>query len=74
MADIAVQFPSLAADIQIPDFFEPSKFFSSVFRIASKGVQLWTHYDVCTDHFNYSRCMYVKSLFQNSDSNKELCV
>jgi len=46
IADIKKQFPSLANDIRIPDFFEESNFFSSVFRIASPGVQLWTHYDV----------------------------
>ncbi|GFG29109.1 hypothetical protein Cfor_00276 [Coptotermes formosanus] len=46
IADIKKQFPNLANDIRIPDFFEDSDFFSSVFRIASQGVQLWTHYDV----------------------------
>ncbi|XP_033728056.1 tRNA wybutosine-synthesizing protein 5-like [Pecten maximus] len=45
-ADIHQQFPQLADDIQFPKFFPPDKFFSSVFRIASKGTQLWTHYDV----------------------------
>ncbi|XP_059156601.1 tRNA wybutosine-synthesizing protein 5-like [Physella acuta] len=45
-ADISVQFPQLAADLIVPKFYEDGKFFSSVFRIASKGVQLWTHYDV----------------------------
>ncbi|KAL8564092.1 tRNA wybutosine-synthesizing protein 5 [Nucella lapillus] len=46
IADIHQQFPLLAADITFPDFFPPDQFFSSVFRIASKGLQLWTHYDV----------------------------
>uniref|UniRef100_A0A0B6ZND8 tRNA wybutosine-synthesizing protein 4 n=1 Tax=Arion vulgaris TaxID=1028688 RepID=A0A0B6ZND8_9EUPU len=46
VANLAVQFPNLVDDIHIPQYFEYSKFFSSVFRIASKGVQLWTHYDV----------------------------
>ncbi|XP_046584131.1 tRNA wybutosine-synthesizing protein 5-like [Haliotis rubra] len=46
IADIHHQFPELAADIHLPEFYEPSKFYSSVFRIASPGVQLWTHYDV----------------------------
>nr|KAG5713548.1 hypothetical protein BaRGS_024596 [Batillaria attramentaria] len=46
IANIHQQFPDLAKDLNIPDFFEPSKFFSSVFRIASKGLQLWTHYDI----------------------------
>ncbi|XP_063794179.1 tRNA wybutosine-synthesizing protein 5 isoform X2 [Pseudophryne corroboree] len=46
IADIATQFPELAADIQIPEFFQKDQFFSSVFRISSPGLQLWTHYDV----------------------------
>ena len=46
IADISVQFPQLAEDINLPPFFDEDKFFSSVFRIGSKGIQLWTHYDV----------------------------
>ena len=46
IADITKQFPELAEDIHIPQFFSPEKFFSSVFRISSNGIQLWTHYDV----------------------------
>ena len=46
IADIRKQFPTLADDITIPPFFPEEKFFSSVFRIASPGLQLWTHYDV----------------------------
>ncbi|XP_072275243.1 tRNA wybutosine-synthesizing protein 5 [Pyxicephalus adspersus] len=46
IADISKQFPELAADIKIPEFFEKHQFFSSVFRISSPGLQLWTHYDV----------------------------
>ncbi|XP_078621175.1 tRNA wybutosine-synthesizing protein 5-like isoform X1 [Branchiostoma floridae x Branchiostoma japonicum] len=45
-ADIRTQFPELADDIIFPEFFAPSQFFSSVFRIGSPGVQLWTHYDI----------------------------
>ncbi|XP_069589733.1 tRNA wybutosine-synthesizing protein 5 isoform X3 [Ranitomeya imitator] len=46
IADISKQFPELAEDIRIPEFFEKDQFFSSVFRISSPGLQLWTHYDV----------------------------
>ncbi|KAG8432672.1 hypothetical protein GDO86_017061 [Hymenochirus boettgeri] len=46
IADIHKQFPDFAGDIQIPQFFEKDQFFSSVFRISSPGLQLWTHYDV----------------------------
>ncbi|XP_062907981.1 tRNA wybutosine-synthesizing protein 5 [Mobula hypostoma] len=46
VADITKQFPTLAEDIKIPEFFDKEQFFSSVFRISSPGLQLWTHYDV----------------------------
>ncbi|KAM6348192.1 tRNA wybutosine-synthesizing protein 5 isoform 2-T2 [Alca torda] len=46
IADIRKQFPNLAEDVQIPEYFEKEQFFSSVFRISSAGLQLWTHYDV----------------------------
>ncbi|XP_031410017.1 tRNA wybutosine-synthesizing protein 5 isoform X3 [Meleagris gallopavo] len=46
VADIRKQFPGLAEDVQIPEYFEKEQFFSSVFRISSAGLQLWTHYDV----------------------------
>ncbi|XP_072335199.1 tRNA wybutosine-synthesizing protein 5 isoform X1 [Scyliorhinus torazame] len=46
IADIRKQFPTLAEDINIPEFFGKDQFFSSVFRISSPGLQLWTHYDV----------------------------
>lgn len=46
IADIRQQFPTLAKDIKFPLFFKQESFFSSVFRISSAGIQLWTHYDV----------------------------
>lgn len=46
VADIRKQFPLLEADIKFPNFFKKEQFFSSVFRISSSGLQLWTHYDV----------------------------
>uniref|UniRef100_A0A8C4UM16 tRNA-yW synthesizing protein 5 n=1 Tax=Falco tinnunculus TaxID=100819 RepID=A0A8C4UM16_FALTI len=46
IADIRKQFPVLAEDIHIPEYFEKEQFFSSIFRISSAGLQLWTHYDV----------------------------
>lgn len=46
VADIRQQFPSLGGDIKFPAFFREEQFFSSVFRISSPGLQLWTHYDV----------------------------
>ena len=45
------QFPDLSNDFNIPPLFETSKFFSSVFRISSANLRLWTHYDVRKDTF-----------------------
>lgn len=47
VADIEVDFPSIAGDIKFPSFVPKEKIFSSVFRIGSANLQLWTHYDVC---------------------------
>lgn len=46
VADLKIQFPQLLNDIKIPDFFNEKDFFSSVLRIGSPGLQLWTHYDI----------------------------
>ncbi|CAE1259505.1 TYW5 [Acanthosepion pharaonis] len=46
VADVRQQFPHLMKDLNIPPLFPAENFFSSVFRIASKSCQLWTHYDV----------------------------
>ncbi|ODM96624.1 tRNA wybutosine-synthesizing protein 5 [Orchesella cincta] len=47
VSDISVHFPTLAADLKIPKVFPEASFFSSVFRITSPHLQLWTHYDTC---------------------------
>uniref|UniRef100_A0A1B6L9M2 JmjC domain-containing protein n=1 Tax=Graphocephala atropunctata TaxID=36148 RepID=A0A1B6L9M2_9HEMI len=46
VSDIKKQFYQIADDIEIPRFFDDSDFFSSILRISSEGVQLWTHYDI----------------------------
>ncbi|XP_001635034.2 tRNA wybutosine-synthesizing protein 5 isoform X1 [Nematostella vectensis] len=46
ISDIEEHFPNLARDLQVPEFYPKEQFFSSVFRIASAGSQLWTHYDI----------------------------
>uniref|UniRef100_A0A1B6C0F6 tRNA wybutosine-synthesizing protein 4 n=1 Tax=Clastoptera arizonana TaxID=38151 RepID=A0A1B6C0F6_9HEMI len=46
VADLKKQFPQLSNDIVIPKFFKEQDFFSSVLRIGSEGLQLWTHYDI----------------------------
>lgn len=47
-ANFAQDFPRLAGDFHFPKdlFFPDDKFFSSVLRISSPGVRVWTHYDV----------------------------
>ena len=45
-SDISRQWPEIFDDVNLPDFFPKDRFFSSVFRISSAGMQLWTHYDV----------------------------
>jgi tRNA wybutosine-synthesizing protein 5 len=52
-ADFVKQFPKLAKDFKFPNLLEShtqGRYFSSVFRISSKGMHLWTHYDI-TDNF-----------------------
>ncbi|XP_073991202.1 tRNA wybutosine-synthesizing protein 5-like isoform X2 [Rhodnius prolixus] len=46
VADVNKQFPQISSDIKFPKLFDDGDFFSSVFRIGSCGVQIWTHYDV----------------------------
>ncbi|XP_055944055.1 tRNA wybutosine-synthesizing protein 5-like [Argiope bruennichi] len=46
VANIQQQFPAVAEDITFPNFVPEGSVFSSIFRIASKGVSIWTHYDV----------------------------
>lgn len=67
-ADIKKQFPNLAGDIRIPDFFDENCFFSSVFRIGSPGVQLWTHYDVMDNLLIQVQGRKRMALFSPSDA------
>ena len=46
LADFRTQYPQLSADIDLPIYCTAEHYFSSVLRIGSPGVQLWTHYDV----------------------------
>eukprot|EP00854_Cymbomonas_tetramitiformis_P019495 gene19495-23312_t len=38
-------FPELAGDVEVPPFFAAESYFSSVMRVGTPKVQLWTHYD-----------------------------
>lgn len=46
VANIEKEFPELSKDVRIPPFFGKDQFFSSVLRVGSPDLQLWTHYDV----------------------------
>ncbi|GFH29714.1 tRNA wybutosine-synthesizing 5 [Haematococcus lacustris] len=46
VSDLHRGFPELARDVVPPPLFPPSALFSSVLRVSSPGLQLWTHYDV----------------------------
>ncbi|EDV21066.1 uncharacterized protein TRIADDRAFT_30960 [Trichoplax adhaerens] len=46
IANFMEQFPALVDDINLPQYYESSAFFSSVLRISSGNLQIWTHYDV----------------------------
>jgi tRNA wybutosine-synthesizing protein 5 len=49
VANLKKDLPELSEDIRFPNFFGAEKFFSSVLRLSSRDVQLWTHYDVGTN-------------------------
>ena len=39
-------YPDLAPDFRLPPLFEPDRLFSSVLRVSSARLRVWTHYDV----------------------------
>ena len=45
VANIQHDFPEICDDISFPPLNDNDTFFSSVFRISSPGVELWTHFD-----------------------------
>ncbi|XP_054707243.1 tRNA wybutosine-synthesizing protein 5-like, partial [Uloborus diversus] len=46
VADIRQQYPELSQDLLFPGFVPENQIFSSIFRVASANVSIWTHYDV----------------------------
>lgn len=69
VADIKKQFPQIAGDIRFPDVFEETDFFSSVIRIGSRGVQVWTHYDVMDNALIQVSGQKRITLFSPEDTN-----
>ncbi|KAG2492262.1 hypothetical protein HYH03_009502 [Edaphochlamys debaryana] len=49
-SNLSSAFPCLAPDVTIPALVPPGAMHSSVLRLSSPGLVLWTHYDVC-DNF-----------------------
>lgn len=43
---LRTEFPEISDDFTIPPLFDASRLFSSVLRVSSGGVRVWTHYDV----------------------------
>jgi len=68
IADIHRDFPELSPDVIFPPLFDPECFFSSVFRISSPGVQLWTHYDVMDNFLMMISGMKRVVLFRPTDA------
>ena len=46
VANFGKDYPELAADLHLPPIVPPERIFSSVFRVSSAKLCLWTHYDV----------------------------
>ena len=44
-------FPQLSADFVLPEFFDQENLFSSVLRISSSGIRIWTHFDVMDNFY-----------------------
>ncbi len=51
VADFEKDYPELADDLHLPPIVPPEKIFSSVFRVSSAKLSLWTHYDVSIRNF-----------------------
>ena len=46
-AQLETDFPAIAGDFQLPaSLLERERVFSSVLRVSSGGIRVWTHYDV----------------------------
>jgi hypothetical protein len=43
-AHLGATFPELAADVTLPPLLPPDALFSTVLRISSPGLRLWTHF------------------------------
>ena len=69
IADLYTQLPQLSKDILVPKVFNESDYFSSVLRLASAGLQLFTHYDIMDNILVQVRGRKRVALFSPRDSN-----
>lgn len=59
VAHFASDFPDLAKDLELPQLYEPQDYFSSVMRVGSPGLHLWTHYDAVSVLWTFSNTSIV---------------
>ena len=46
VSNLSTDYPQISQDFHHPKVFAEEQMFSSVLRISSAGVRIWTHYDV----------------------------
>ncbi|XP_071439790.1 tRNA wybutosine-synthesizing protein 5-like [Hetaerina americana] len=68
IADFSKHYPTLSEDLRLPNIFEASRYFSSVLRVSSSGLSLWTHYDVMDNILVQVRGKKTVILFNPNDS------
>lgn len=69
-ANLSTEFPQLAKDVKFPEFFSEEQFFSSVLRIGSPHLRLWTHYDIMDNVLMQIKGTKHVILFSPQDANK----
>ena len=69
VADFYSQLPKLANDFMFPEILEEGQYFSSVFRVASADLQLFTHYDIMDNVLVQVRGRKRVALFHPRDTN-----
>ena len=69
VADLYTQLPQLSKDILVPKVFNGSEYFSSVLRVASAEIQLFTHYDIMDNILVQVRGRKRVALFSPKESN-----
>ncbi|RZF44179.1 hypothetical protein LSTR_LSTR003819 [Laodelphax striatellus] len=69
VANLKTDFPELADDVKLPCFFADEQFFSSILRLGSLGMQMWTHYDVMDNFLIQVQGEKRVTLFSPSDAS-----